>query len=248
MLLTLNKQAKFEYFSSYNSADSKPFWVNSEPYLSNKYSKSDPDIVLNENGDLILKNKKIAKTFNDNFGAIVDNLDLHHWEDKTSSPSNTSDKINDIMKNYEKHPSICNIKTKYRSISNFSFRPVSVEEVKKIIRDLKTNKAVGGEIPTKIFKECEFTFDVLTKCINKSIETGYFPDRLKLANDAAVFKKEDPLDKSNYRPVTILPLLLKVYEKVIYNQLFDYFDGFLNNILCGFNMLCSNYCSHGKKF
>ena len=174
---------------------------------------------MNENGDLILKNEEIAKTFNDYFGAIVDNFDLHHWEDKTSSPSNTSDKINDIIKNYEKHPSICNIKTKYRGISNFSFRPVSVEEVKKIIRDLKTNKAVGGEIPTKILKECEFTFDVLTKCVNKSIETGCFPDSLKLANVAPVFKKENPLDKSNYRPVSILPFLLKVYEKVIYNCL-----------------------------
>ena len=90
-LVNLNKQAKFEYFSSYNSTDSKPFWVNCKPY-SNKYSKADTDIVLNENGDLILKNEEIAKTFNDYFGAIVDNLDLHHWEDKTSSPSNTSDK------------------------------------------------------------------------------------------------------------------------------------------------------------
>ena len=188
---------------------------------------------MNENGDLILKNEEIVKTFNDYFGAIVDNLDLHHWEDKTSTPSNTSDKINDIIKNYEKHPSICNIKTKYRGISNFSFRPVSVEEVKRIIRDLKTNKAVGGEIPTKILKECEFTFDVLTKFINKSVETGYFPDSLKLANLAPVFKKEDPLEKSNYRPVSILSLLSKVYEKVIYNQLSDYSDSFLNNILCG---------------
>ena len=132
---------------------------------------------------------------------------MHHWEDKTSSPSNTSDKINDIIKNYEKHPSICNIKTKYRGISNFSFRSVSVEEVKKIVRDLKTNKAVGGEIPTKILKECEITFDVLTKCINKSIEIRYFPDSLKLVNVGPAFKKEDPLDKSNYRPVSILPLL-----------------------------------------
>ena len=139
-VVNLNKQAKFEYFSSYNSADSKPFWVNCKPYFSNKYNKADTDIVLNENGDLILKNEEIAKTFNDYFGAIVDNLDLHHWEDRTSSPSNTSDKINDIIKNYEKHPSICNIKTKYRGISNFSFRPVSVEEVKKIIRDLKRLK------------------------------------------------------------------------------------------------------------
>ena len=102
------------------------------------------------------------------------------------------------------------MKTKYRHICKFSFRPVSVEEVKKIIRDLKTNKAVGGEIPTKILKECEFTFDVLTKCINKSIETGYFLDSLKLANVAPVFNKENPLDKSNYRSVSILPLLSSV--------------------------------------
>ena len=230
----MSKQSKIEYFNSYNSAVSKPFWTSYKPYFSNKYSKADTDIVLNENGNLILKNEEIAKTFNDYFSAIVDNLNLHHWEDKTSPPSSTSDKINDIIKNYEKHPSICNIKTKYRGISSFSFRQVSVEEVKKIIQDLKTNKAVGGEIPTKILKEREFTFDVLTNCINKSIETGYFADSLKLANVAPVFKKEDPFDKSNYKPVSILPLLSKLYEKVIYNQLSYYSESFLNNILCGF--------------
>ena len=105
------------------------------------------------------------------------------------STSNTSDKINDIIKNYEKHPRIYNIKTKYRAISKFSFGPVSVEEVKNIIRDLKTYKAVGGEIPTKILKECEFPFDVLTKCVNKSIKTGFFPDSLELANVTSVFLK-----------------------------------------------------------
>ena len=78
------------------------FGVNCKPYFSHKYSKKDTGIVLNENGDLILENEEIAKAFNDCFGAIVDNFDLHHWEDKTSSPSNTSDKINDIVKNYEK--------------------------------------------------------------------------------------------------------------------------------------------------
>ena len=119
------------------------------------------------------------------FCPIVDNLDLHHLEDKTSSSSNTFDKINDM--NFEKHPSICSIKTKYSGISNFSYRPVSVKEVKKIIRDLKTNKTVSGEIPTEVLKECEFTFDVLPKCINKFIDAGYFPDSLKLADVALVF-------------------------------------------------------------
>ena len=121
------------------------------------------------NGDLISKNKKIAKAFNDCFGSIVDNLDLHHWQDKISSPPNISGKMNDITKNYEKHPSSCNIKTRYSVITKFSFWPVSVKEIKKIIRDLNTNKADGGEIPAKILKECEFTFDVLTKCANKYI-------------------------------------------------------------------------------
>ena len=57
---------------------------------------------------------------------------------------------------------------------------------------------------------------------------------LRLPNVAPVFKQKDPLDKSNYRPVSILPLLSKVYEKVIHNQLSNYSVSFLNNILCGF--------------
>ena len=129
------------------------------------------------------------KTFNDYFSETVDNLNLHDCKDKTSPPSSTSDKINDIIKNYEKHPSICNIKTKCRRISYFSFPPISVEEVTEIIKDLKTNKAVGGEIPTKILKECEFTFNALSNFINKSTETGYFPDGLKLTIATPVFNK-----------------------------------------------------------
>ena len=60
-----NKQAKFEDFSSYNSADSKLFWVNCKRYFCNKYSKADTDIILNENGYLILKKEEIAIYFND---------------------------------------------------------------------------------------------------------------------------------------------------------------------------------------
>ena len=47
-------------------------------------------------------------------------------------------------------------------------------------------------------------------------------------------QKEDPFDKKNYRPVSILPLLSKVYERVIYEQTSYYFEPFFNEILCGF--------------
>ena len=60
---------------------------------------------------------------------------------------------------------------------------------------------------------------VLANCINRLIETGYFPDSLKEANITSIFKKDYLLNKFNYRPVSILPLISKLYERLIYNQL-----------------------------
>ena len=52
---------------------------------------------------------------------------------------------------------------------------------------------------------------------------GSFPDSLKCANVRPIYKKVDPFDKKNYRLVSILPLLSKVYERVIYEQVSNYF-------------------------
>ena len=106
-----------------------------------------------------------------------------------------------------------------------------MEEVKTVIQDMKNSKSVGGEIPIQMLKESEFTFEILTNCINKSTETGCFLDSLKKANITPIFKRNDPLDKSNYRPVSILPLISKVYEKRIYNQLSEYTESFLSHII-----------------
>ena len=46
-VVNMNKQAKIEYFNSYNSAGSKPFWINYKPYFCNTYNKTDTDIVFN---------------------------------------------------------------------------------------------------------------------------------------------------------------------------------------------------------
>ena len=64
--------------------------------------------------------------------------------------------------------------------------------------------------------------------------TGIFPSSLKLGNVTPIFKKDDPLDKSNCRPVSILPLLSKNYEGIIYNQLSQHSEQFLNSVLCSF--------------
>ena len=63
---------------------------------------------------------------------------------------------------------------------------------------------------------------------------GKFSITLKNANVTTVPKKDDPTDKTNFRPVSVLPVLSKVFERVIYNQLGKYMDTFLNKLLCGF--------------
>ena len=230
----LIKKQKLQYFNNYDSTNTKPFRENCKSYFSNKHSKANTDFILSKNGDLIFKNDKIANTFNDYFGSIVENMSLYRWEDKPFSISKDSDIIKNITQKYKNHPSIRSLKRNCKGISCFSFRLISVDEIIKVVKSLSDSKAVGGDIPTKILKECKFPFDIITACINIAIKTVNFPDSLKTVNVTPVFKKEDPLDKSNYRPVSILPLLSKIYEKVIYNQLSDYSNNFLNEVLCDF--------------
>ena len=74
-------------------------------------------MVLNKDGELILKNKEIATSFNDCFGSIVENLNLEHWHEESNSYSviNHRNNVKDIKK-YSNHPSIKNIKKKHKNI------------------------------------------------------------------------------------------------------------------------------------
>ena len=74
----------------------------------------------------------------------------------------------------------------------------------------------------------------LYRDINTCIADGKFPSNLKNADICPVFKKLDPLCKSNYRPISLLPTLSKVYEKIFYKQMYDYFGPIFSKYLCGF--------------
>ena len=64
----------------------------------------------------------------------------------------------------------------------------------------------------------------ITIIINQMLETGVFPDKLKVAKVIPLFKKGDPTLLTNYRPISLLPSLSKIFEKVIYQQLYAYFE------------------------
>ena len=61
-----------------------------------------------------------------------------------------------------------------------------------------------------------------------------FPHCLQPTEVIPVFKKEEKLNKSSYRPVSILPVISKIYERLMYDQMYKYFDQIFSKFQCGF--------------
>ena len=64
----------------------------------------------------------------------------------------------------------------------------------------------------------------LCDIFNLSLATGVFPDCWRVARVAPIFKSGEQTDRSNYRPISVLPFLSRVFEKFVYNQLYEYSD------------------------
>ena len=74
----------------------------------------------------------------------------------------------------------------------------------------------------------------ITNCINKCISTKSFLDELKVADVIPVFKKEDPKNKANYRPISLLPIISKIFERVLFKQIEKFSKKISSPTLCGF--------------
>ena len=104
-----------------------------------------------------------------------------------------------------------------------AFRSVTSEEIKKYILSAPSKTSLLDSIPTNLIKEC---VDEVTPCIttivNKSFEQGYIPKPLKQAVVTPVPKKSNVSEFSNFRPISNLPFLSKLLERLVVNQLTDY--------------------------
>ena len=106
----------------------------------------------------------------------------------------------------------------------------------KIIENIDSKKpAQQGDIPVRITKENKFTFPkVLFEIFNFYIDSNTFPNGPKKADIKPIYKKDDPFDKTNYRTISILPVLSKPFERCLYDQIYGYFNTVLSKVQCGF--------------
>ena len=125
--------------------------------------------------------------------------------------------------------------------------PVTSTEMNKLIMSLKDSAPGWDDITTSLLKmSIEYLRDPLCYLCNRSLQEGIFPSQLKIADVLPLFKAEDPLQFNNYRPVSLLCILTKVFEKIMYSRLHEFLEklDILYEYQFGFRKKHSTHLAH----
>ena len=191
-------------------ANNKKFWKVVKPLF---YGKTSNEVALLEKDKVLKDENEVANELHSYLNSIVSSLGIRknrYIIEKNVCSSELIDK--GIMK-FQFHPSILLIKSKINTSNSSSFREIETRDVDKAIRTLNSKKDdTQNDIPAKILKKCSSsTESIFQKLFNEPSRIGSFPDKLKLADIALVFKKNNTLEKENYRPVGVRPVVSKIF-------------------------------------
>ena len=208
---SLIRNAKSKYFKdklNSSSGDSKKTWNVINEIIRPKtvhYQDKFSNISINDNqvieNDFITNPYDIVNKFNSYFtkiGSVLSSKIAH---------SNFS----------------CTHFMGQRNPNIFSFRTVNETEISSLIQGLEDAAAGYDEMSPKIIKYgLSYILKPLTHIINCSLKTGTVPSKLKIAKVTPIFKKGSKQLFSNYRPISVLPVLSKIFEKVVHKQLTNF--------------------------
>ena len=233
--------------------DNRKFWKAVKPLFSEKHF-SNNKITL-EGEEIISNDREVADTFNLYFTSVVKNLDIEGFKTYDYSYVPEIGYISNIIEKFKHHPSIIRIKEKVKIDESFHFSPVNESVINHTIESLDIRKPTTyNNIPTSILVDNkDIISPIITEIYNNSRHNSNFPNSLKLADVTPAHKKEERTMKDNYRPVSILPPISKVFERNMFDQISSYIDKYLSPFLCGFRKgLSTQYCltamlDHWKK-
>ncbi len=155
---------------------------------------------------------QIANKFNNYFASIGSNLAR-----QIKSPSDKSFK-NNLTKKHN---------------HTFKFHDINEDSINSIIVKLSPKTSFGFDgLSTKLIKIIKpLLVRLIGITINQMLNTGLSPDKLKIAKTNRIFKKDDNTLFTNYRPISLLPAISKIFEKVIFHQVHHYFQVVLFSLL-----------------
>ena len=172
-------------------------------YSKNKNKTSSPSSLI-QNSKTITDQKHIAEHFNNFFTSIDKKLQ------KNIPP--TKKHFSSFLKNPN-------------NLTLF-ITPTTAEEVNDLISDLKVSKSKeSSNLPTKIMKQLSDTIESpLAELINKSFQSGTFPDIFKIAKVIPIFKSESRVLCNNYRPISLLSSISKLIGKLMHKRVYSFLE------------------------
>lgn len=137
-----------------------------------------------------------------------------------------NDKFTDEVKDIDTNKAPTNTSLGIPLQSSIFMKPTCPVDILKVINKLRNTKSVGYDnIPTSLIKENADLFVYpLCHIINLSLTDGHFPDKLKYTVIKPIFKKGSVTDMDNYRPIALIPVFSKIFEKIIYIRLIAFLD------------------------
>ena len=206
-LLKISKKNYYSTFFKKNLLNIRKTWqgikeiINITSCIAKKQT-----IKLSIKNNLITDNELIANCFNDYFSNIADNLS------KNIQPSKNN--FNDFLN--------------VSNINSFFLSPVTTEEIELFISSMDTKKSLGpNSIPASILKlSSNIISEPISIIVNNSFKCGIFPDFFKIANVVPIHKNGSKLELTNYRPISLLSNIGKIFEKMLHKRLYNFFDKF----------------------
>ena len=206
------------------------------PFLSDKNTVFS-QVSMEKNNQTVSDNFDLFEEFSAFFEDAVRSLNVDPDEYYQSDTENLSNPVKIAIRKFENHPSVQAIKQNISVNKDFYFSNTEVSDILKETTALNNKKnGTIGNILTKLLKEvsniCAPTLNDIWN--NEIIPKKCFPNNLTLADVTPVFKKEDASLLKNYRPVSALPVVSKIYERIMQKQILEYIDKHLSPHLCGY--------------
>ena len=202
----LNIRRKKEYYTNKISAckrNVKESWKTINELLNKKSNSSSIDSLAGSGSDTVPK-EDIPDVMNSYFSSVGKEL--------TAKISATPNAL--LSGNFKVN----------KTNAKFHFRTSQLQEIRDAFAKVKTAKSFGVDNILSFFLKLALPSieNSLALLFNTYIETSVFPDLWKIASITPILKEGDKVDKSNYRPISVLPIIARLFEKLVANQVYQH--------------------------
>ena len=236
-------KAKKNHFRNITESNlnSNKFWQFVKPFLTNKGVFGTDFISIKKDNQFIDNEMELVEMFNSHYINVVENMtgippDISPLYDLQKNDGYC---VKQIIKKFENHPSILEIKKNINIVEKFTIKEATVSDINTLLKSVNTKKATGPDnIPPKL--SANVIDSHLCNIINKDLQDSSFPDAAKIASVRPIYKKKCRNTIENYRPVSVLNTFSKIYERYIHNSLIPYINKCLSEFVAAYRKCYSS--------